>query len=163
MNICKGKTKSNNRCKRKCKKKFCFNHKGGALNKQCKDMYLDYKDPCNRVWKGDCGKNFVKNQNLNWKTDIKDCAKKRSVFMNKCIPVEEWDLEHIGAISKMIKKKNICDHIISNQNSSVRSSTHAYNASPKKSPVSLRFQRPSGGKKKKKVKKKKVVKRKSKK
>lgn len=113
---CVGKTKNGKKCRRKCKNKFCHQHKGG--NKNCNSMYVDYKSVCNKVWNAECDYNSFLSDNQNKNKDAKDCAKKRMNFMNNCVTVDEWDENHLGAITKMVRKKDRCKNVISNQKNS---------------------------------------------
>lgn len=115
MNICKGKTKNNKKCKNKCSNNFCYLHKKGG-GKMCGRKGVEnYKIPCNKVWNGNCGHNFKKNENIEWRKNVLECAKKRSQYMNDCIDAKDWDVGHVGAISKMVQKRVQCDMIIPNQ------------------------------------------------
>lgn len=75
----------------------------------------DYKTPCNKVWDGQCGHNFKKSENIEWRKNVLKCAKKRSQYMNDCVDAKDWDVGHVGAISKMVQKRIQCDMIIPNQ------------------------------------------------
>ena len=44
MNNCKGKTKENKKCKRKCKGKYCFQHqKKGGVQKKVHNLFKKFK------------------------------------------------------------------------------------------------------------------------
>lgn len=130
MVICKSKTKKGTQCKRQCKKgrKYCYQHikKGGTAGKitgqTCNLKFQKYKDVCNKVWEGNCGYNYSLGENSDWNKDVKLCAKRRIEYMNDCVPVDNWDEPHVGAIAKMIKKKDYCNHIITEQKISKTSS-----------------------------------------
>ena len=125
---CAGKTQTGKRCKRRCKNKYCHQHKGG--NKNCQTKYHSYKDVCNKVWNAECRYDYNYESNRLRNMDAKDCAKQRMNYMNQCVPVDEWDENHLGAISKMVKKKDRCKEVMKDQKSSPNRRTRVNISSP---------------------------------
>ena len=109
MNTCKGKTKNNKKCRRKCKNKFCFNHKGGSL---CDGKVEEYHRVCDPVWKEDCKRTKSKFENKRLSKNIKKCKDLRVNFMNNCIRPENRDTGHYGAIERMKTKELQCNNIL---------------------------------------------------
>ena len=120
MNICKGKTKDNKRCKRKCKNKYCFNHskkqKGGQQQKYiCKDhgkKYADYKQACGNLRNERCSMGFTEKENRDWQKKAINCYKKRNNFTSNCVAAKDWDSAHFHEIKSLVEKKDLCDSVI---------------------------------------------------
>ena len=122
MNICKGKTKNNKRCKRKCKNKYCFSHskkqRGGQQPRQkyiCKDYgkkYADYKQACGTLRFERCDMNFTEQENRDWQKKAINCYKKRNNFTSNCVAPKDWDTKHFHEIKQLVEKKELCNNVI---------------------------------------------------
>jgi len=97
----------NLRTKRKLLQLFDTKDKMYSFEK-CSELYRDYHNPtCERAWNVDCSI-LSKEKAMSTLIDISRCLRKRKEYRLFCVPEEERDKGHAGAIKRLEKHKAEC-------------------------------------------------------